>query len=534
MDLSWKLNVARSSPLTNAESKLEELRERCRDSLYAFACAVEPHREWGDCHRELFEFWQKSDLRDIDNTLSLMPRDHQKSHALAVRCAWEIYKYPPITIVYVSATAGLAERQLVDIQNILESRYFRRLSPDMIHADKGRRAMWNTTGISVDHPDREAEGVRDPTIATAGLTTNTTGWHCNFLAKDDVVIPENVGTIEARKKVEASCSQLASVLTTGGKECAVGTRYHPADHYNTLKNMIESIHDEETGEVVDQRAVYAVHERQVEIDGVFLWPRKARKSDGKMFGFNWAELARKKAKYTDTLQFFAQYYNNPNDLENRVIERGNFRYYDREDIVMRNGYWYYKNRKLNVYAAMDFAYSLTVKADWTCIVVFGVDWEFNVHVLDIVRFKTKKTLTYFNNLKDMIIKWEFTNVRVEATAAQAVLVESLKDDVVSEGLHCRIHEHRPNRHNGAKAERIQAALTPRYEAGKILHYKGGLCTYLEEEILLDTPEHDDISDTFAAGLSADYVRKPRRPTQESIQMNEKSSLKFHSRFGGVR
>lgn len=514
-------------------NKLKELQEKCEASLYAFACVVEPHRVWGDCHRELFEFWEMSDVRAIDNTLALMPRDHQKSHALAVRCCWEIFKDPTITILYTSATSGLAERQLLDIQNILESKFFRRLSPDMINKEKGKRAMWNTTGISVDHPAREKEGVRDPTVATAGLTTNTCGWHCKFLAKDDVVVPENAYTEDARKKVEAACSQLASVLTTGGKECAVGTRYHPRDHYNTLKNMVENTHDEETGAILDQQAVYLVHEREVETDGVFLWPREGRKSDGKLFGFNWAELARKKAKYVDTLQFFAQYYNNPNDLENRTIERGNFRYYKKEDIRMLRGHWYYNDRKLNVYAAMDFAYSLTKKADWTCIVVFGIDWEFNVYILDIVRFKTKKTLVYFSNFKDMLLKWEFSRLRAEATAAQAVIVQSLKDDIVTEGIHCIVEEHRPNKGMGAKEERMKAALSPKYEAGKILHFKGGLCNYLEEEVLLDNPPHDDIKDTLAAGLSSDYVRKPRRPAKEYTEEEGMSSLKFHSRFGGA-
>lgn len=539
-----KANTPKTPHVSIAETKLEQLRERCTNSLYKFACAVEPHREYGDCHRELYDFWQQAEVNDIDNTLGLLPRDHQKSHCLAVRCAWEIYKDPTITILYLSATSGLAERQLLDIQNILESRYFRQLSPDMINEDKGKRSMWNTKEIAVDHPDRDKEGVRDPTVSTAGLTTNTTGWHCTFLAKDDVVIPENAYTLEARKKVEASCSQLASVLTTGGTECAVGTRYHPKDHYASLKAMMEEVHDEATGEVLDSKAVYAVHERQVEVNGVFLWPRKARASDGKMFGFNWAELARKKAKYKDRLQFFAQYYNNPNDLDDRNIERGNFLYYKREHIFMQGGNWHYgkskghkgyagESRRLNVYAAMDFAFSKNKKADYTCIVVFGIDFEYNVYVLDIVRFKTNKTSVYFSNFKDMLVKWEFSRLRAEVTAAQEVIVQSLKDSCSDEGIHCRIDKHRPNKYDGAKEERMEAALLPKYEDGKIYHYKGGLCTYLEEEILLDNPEHDDIKNTLADGLSSEYVKKPRRPSRQEEMAKYANPVQYHSRFGGT-
>lgn len=521
--------------LSLREQKLETLREECLHSLWKFACAVEPHRVYGDCHRELFEFWQTSEVKDIDNTLALLPRDHQKSHCLAVRCAWEIYRNPAITIVYMSATSELAERQLVDIQQIMESKYYQMLAPNMIHPNKGKRSMWNTTGISVDHPDREREGVRDPTVAIAGLTTNTTGWHCIFLAKDDVVVPQNAYTSDGREKVGQACSQLASVLTTGGVECAVGTRYHPKDHYNTLKNMTENVHDEETGDILDTKKVYAVFERQVETNGIFLWPRQARDSDGKMFGFNWTELARKKAKYEDTLQFFAQYYNNPNDLDNRNVDRSNFQYYKREHITMRSGRWYYKERRLNVYGAMDFAYSLNSDADYTVVIVIGVDWEFNVYVLDILRFKTKRIQIYFNNLQDALIKWEFSKLRAEVTAAQDVIVTSLKEMITEEGLHCKVHAHRPTRGDGDKEERMEAALTPKYETNKIYHYKGGLCAILEEELLLDNPEHDDIKDAFASCLSADYVRKPRRPQNEDEDNTSiMSRLKFNSRFGGAR
>lgn len=513
------------------QKALEALREECHASLWKFAQTVEPLRVYGDCHRELFEMWQKADLNDVLNTLALMPRDHQKSHCLAVRCAWEIYNNPAITIIYVSATAGLAERQLYDIKNILTSTEFTLLCPEMLEREEGKRAMWNTSAIAVDHPARKKEGVRDPTVATAGLTTNTTGWHCNFLAKDDVVVPDNAYTADGRKKVEAACSQLASVLTTDGRECAVGTRYHPQDHYNTLIEMMEDVHDEETGEIIDSVKTYQVHERQVETSGVFLWPRMRRSSDGKMFGFDWAQLAKKKAKYKDRLQFYAQYYNNPNDIENRAVERENFRYYKREDVQMKGGRWHYKARRLNVYAAVDFAFSKRTKADYSCVVVFGIDFEFNVYVLDILRFKTDKTQVYFKNIKAAWLKWGFTYIRAEITAAQAVIVSSIKDMIAEEGLHIRVEEHRPNRYDGAKEERIDAALTPRYEAGTILHYYGAECSLLEEEILLDNPPHDDISDTLASGLSANFVSKPPRPRMEESQ--DMSSLHFHKRFGGA-
>ena len=156
--------------------------------------------------------------------------------------------------------------------------------------------------------------------------------------------------------------------------------------------------------------------------------------------------------------------------------------------------------------------------------------------MDIFRFKTKRIKIYFDNLLTALIKWEFNKLRAEVTAAQAVIAQSLKELITDEGMHCKVHEHRPTRHDGDKEERMAAALDPKYEGKKVYHFKGGLCAILEEELLLDNPEHDDIKDALASLLSADYIRKPRRPRDDesSGNMSVLSRLKFNSRFGGVQ
>ncbi len=51
-----------------------------------------------------------------------------------------------------------------------------------------------------------------------------------------------------------------------------------------------------------------------------------------------------------------------------------------------------KEIKLNVYAAIDFAFSLRKKADYTALVVIGVDHQGNFYILDIDRFKTDRII----------------------------------------------------------------------------------------------------------------------------------------------
>lgn len=514
--------------------RLDEIREACLSSLYTFACTVEPHRVWGDVHKDLFNWWQASyegklPEGNIENLLALLPRDHQKSHCMAVLSAWLITLDPAITIIYVSATSYLSEQQLTDIKNILDSKLYRTLWPDMIHPEEGKRDTWNNNEIVVDHPRRKEEGVRDATVLAAGLTTNTTGLHCAVLMKDDVVVPDNAYTDEGRRKVAAATSQLASVLTTGGWEFVVGTRYHPRDHYNDLKEMKEEVYSDD-GEVVEEQKVYAVFEKVVEENGIFLWPKEYRGTDGKPFGFDWKELARKKAKYLDRTQFFAQYYNNPNDMENQQISRDKFLYYEQRHLEERLGTWWINGRRLNVYAGMDFAFSLSKKADSTCIVIIGIDYDFNIYVLDIYRFKTKTTETYFSNLLAAQSKWGFRNLRAEVTAAQDVIVQYLKDRAKSEGMVLNIDSHRPNRYTGAKEERIAAALEPRYQNGQVFHFKGGYCSMLEEELMLENPPHDDIKDTLAIVVSGD-IRKPLRRSGEASNVQ---NIQYHPRFGGVK
>lgn len=493
---------------TRNEDGLDELRAACEGSLKLYAHTVEPHRLYGECHDELYDWWQQCEEKGILNTLALLPRDHQKSHCITVWCGWQIVRDPATTIVYLSATTELANRQLDDIKNLLTSDIHMILWPDLVNPEEGKRAMWNQSAFSVDHPKRKAEGVRDPTCVCAGMTTVTTGWHCKILVKDDVVVPENAYTKEGRDKVEKKCSQMASILTTGGLEWVVGTRYHGGDHYNTLMNMTFDLYDGE-GMVVETRPLYESMVRVVEKDGKFLWPRAARK-DGVKFGFDFQELSIKKAKYTDRLQFNAQYYQDPNDPEGDRVTTSMFMYYNRAKLQYKGGKWYYLNRELCIVAAVDFAFSLARRADFTTIAVVGMDWEGNRYILDLVRFKTAEVQGYYDVLRPLHMKWHFKYVRVEATAAQVVLCNELRLKFENDGQHVKLEDFRPSKQLGAKEERIAAALKPAYKENMVYHYRGGECVTLEEELTEDTPAHDDVKDVVAGAFSYDRLKRPYR------------------------
>jgi hypothetical protein len=512
--------------------KKELIKEQALSSLSSFIRLVHPQRVLGSIHDELIGWWTREEAST--HQLVLLPRDHGKSAMVAYRVVWEITKDPTLRVLYVSATANLAQKQLKFIKDILTSDIYRFYWPEMVSTTWDNREKWTETEIAVDHPLRKKEAVRDPTVFTAGLTTTITGLHFDICVLDDVVVNENAYTVEGREKVKTQYSLLASIEGADAVEWVVGTRYHPKDLYNNLSEMTVDIFDA-TGELVNSEPLYEIFERQVEDmgdgTGQFLWPRQQR-YDGKWFGFDAGILARKRAQYLDRVQFRAQYYNDPNDSENAAIGRECFQYYDPKHLHRDQGKWYLRGKRVNIFAAVDFAFSVRIKADFTAIVVVGVDSDFNYYVLDIERFKTDKISDYFQKILKLHQKWDFRKIRAEVSVAQQVIVQDLKQNYIRpHGLALSIEEYRPNRHQGNKEERMDAVLQPRYNNRQVWHYQGGNCQLLEEELVLVNPPHDDIKDCLASAIEACVA--PTAQNRNYLGMDNVLPFNSHVRFGGV-
>ena len=507
-------------------TQIDQIREAAEADLLTFIKLVAPHLLLGAIHEELITWWSRTDRKD--NQLVLLPRGHMKSKLAAYRTAWYITNHPETTVLYVSATADLAEKQLYAIKQIIDSPIYRRYWSNMIHPEEGKREKWAVAEIAVDHPQRKLEGIRDATCKAVGLTSNTTGFHADIVVLDDIVVPSNAYSEDGREKVTNAYSQLASIENPGAEEWVVGTRYHPKDIYDTMINMKETYYDNEEDEE-SEIEVYELFQRVVEIEGEFLWAKRTRK-DGKAFGFDAKELARIKAKYIDTTQFYSQYYNDPNTTENARINSDNFQYFDKAALNVKDGDWYIRDRKLNIFAAIDFAFSLRRQADYTALVVVGVDHQANYYVLDIDRFKTERIVDYYTRILHAWEKWGFRKIRAEITVAQQTIVKELKDSYLKpNGIPLSIDEFRPTRHLGDKAQRVGAILEPKYDNLQVWHYKGGNCQTLEEELVMVHPPHDDVKDALANAMAISLVPKLRM--SQGLGFNK--ALPTHSRFGGI-
>lgn len=506
-----------------------EIRLQAEADLVAFINLVAPGRVLGSIHEDVCNWWTKENAKS--HQLLLLPRDHMKSALIAFRVAWELTKDPTLRVLYISSFSNLAQKQLSFIKQIFESEIHRRYWPEHIHPEEGKRSKWTASEIELDHPLRAKEQVRDPSIFTGGLTTSLTGLHCDIAVLDDVVVQENAYTQEGRNKVKTQYSLLASIEGADAKEWVVGTRYHPKDLYSELIKMEQEVYEGE--EVVDMEAIYESMEHQVEDSGTgvgeFLWPRQHR-YDGKVFGFDKQVLAKKRAQYLDRFQFRAQYYNDPNDPDSRPVDPENFQYYDKKHLGVNGGRWWLKDRPLNVIASIDFAYTKGKRSDYSAIVVIGIDSDSNIYVLDIDRFKEDRIAGYFEKILHMTNKWNLRKLRCEVTAAQATIVKDLKDNYIkAQGINLKILEHRPTSHSGSKEERIDAALSARYDNQMMWHYRGGNCQVLEEELLSYHPPHDDVKDALASAVEVAIKPSASKARQGSSVV----PIATHPRFGGV-
>lgn len=506
--------------ITNVKT-MDDLRKLCEKDFYSFIVTVAPYAVMGKIHEDVCTFLQ-ADTRKNPYKLVMLPRGHRKSFLLAMYACWRIVKDPSVTILYFSATSDLAEYQLKVIKQTLESDNCRKLWKNLINAEEGKRAMWTNTAIIVDHPLRAREGIRDATVRTAGLTTNTTGAHADLIIGDDLVCPENNTSI-GRKQVAEKYAQFHSLLNPNGMMVVAGTHYDPKDLYVTMKETQEELYND-SGEFIGTKDQWSVFERVVEKDGEFIWAR-TKAPNGKYYGYDMGVLAKIKAGYdSDITQFYAQYYNNPNAAGASGFSPDVFQYYNPDKLHTEGGNWYLNGEPLNVFAAIDFSYTISRRADYTVIAVVGYSASKYYYVLAIDRFQTTEIQEYFRHIMSLHSKYNFKKLSAECTAAQSVIVKALKQKLSDNGIRLPITETKPFTN---KLERINAVLKPAYEDYRVYHYRGGNCELLEEELTAARPSHDDIKDALSNAFEICIA-----PSAQYINYQYNAAPRVYGRFGG--
>ncbi len=500
-----------------------EVKEQAERDLYTFAVLNNPTREYGPIHQLVFKMLESN----LVCLLLLLPRSHMKSHCIAVWVAWWITKHPYTTVMYVSATEGLALKQVYAIKQILESDVYRRYWPEMVHPDEAKREKWTATEIIVDHPLRKLHGVRDATLMAASIGKNTTGLHCEVLVYDDIVVPENAYTEGGRQDVQSSVSMFDSILNPGGIKKAVGTRYHPKDVYGIWLDMEVEQYDDE-GNMTGTAKVWKVYERPVHDEtGAFLWPRTYSTVTKQWYGFDLRTLAAIRATYVSMGhrdRYHSQYFNDPN-FKDGESGATTFYYYAREKLREEGGQWLYMGSPLAIYLGGDFAYTTSQRSDFTAYGVIGVTQDNMKLILDLAQFKTSSYEVYFAELLALQKKWGFRRGKLEVNGGANVIANYIESRLREENVHL-VLEVKAQSQN--KSERTAAILTPEYDTKRVLHFKGGWMNEYEDQLTLARPAHDDLRDAVTIGFE---IAKP--PSRRERQKESPTNVVV-GRFGGRR
>lgn len=153
----------------------------------------------------------------------MMPRGHAKSTLLGCYNAWRYYVDPTYRILHQGDQDGTADKTSRDTKYILQHHPLTRHLIDI----KGEIRFWWVPG---------ADDPRNPSMQAAGILSNITSSRADEIQNDDVEVPKNIATPEAREKLRFRLSEQVHILVPGGRHLYVGT---PHTHDTVYQEQID-------------------------------------------------------------------------------------------------------------------------------------------------------------------------------------------------------------------------------------------------------------------------------------------------------
>lgn len=417
-------------------------------------------------HYELAEFMESKG----DSKLVLCPRGHLKSTICTVAYPlWRALNNPDCRILLANYKLDNAKSFLLQIRqeltnNEVITHVYRKVLPDT------KKVRWNETNITLHRKSNPKEA----TFEVTGVGGEITGRHYDVILFDDIVGPENVGTLEQLNKLRNWWNQMQAILEPGGDQILVGTRWHFADLYGyIMENLSQQF-------LIFHRSVYRD-------DGAPLWEKKFKKETLERIEERMA---------TDPKQgralWVAQYLNQVIDEATAAFKRAKLKHFKDTDLPLA----------LGISITLDPAISDKQSADRSAITVRGVDEKNNWYVLDVWAERGVEPNVLVARLFDTYLKWNekwpVQAVAVEAIAYQKSLIFSINDEMAKRNVFLPLVEISSHRQN--KELRIKSII-PRYNMGAIF-FRNPLESGDQTDILLDEmfrfpkSEHDDCLDSL--------------------------------------
>jgi terminase large subunit-like protein len=134
-----------------------------------------------------------------------------KSTVLAIYNAWRYYVDPTYRILHQGSDDGTAYKTSRDTQNVLRNHP---LTKDLLPNKPGQVEQWWVEG---------AEDARNASMYARGIMSNVTSARCDEAQNDDVEVPRNIQTAEAREKLRYRLGEQIHIMVPGARQLFIGT-----------------------------------------------------------------------------------------------------------------------------------------------------------------------------------------------------------------------------------------------------------------------------------------------------------------------
>lgn len=520
---------------------------------------------FAEIHREMATFLTYPQLvhvpeeEKIYRRLMMIPRGHLKTTLTVAYVLWRLYRNPNIRILVATATKDLSlqivkqAKQLLEDETLGEEVWNIRphvegnMIPSMDRGQSYRRRRAAREALIEDNANTESEDkkivwradaiqvVRDgvfkePSLMATSTGSNITGMHFDLIIMDDIINDDTCATPEKMEKTMEWAGDVESILDPprsvlmgkisafplrefiGDEQVVIGTRYAKGDYYEYLQDNKEKLEYD-----IFYRNIYK--NGKDDSDG-YIWEEK--------FNRLYVDRLRKRLS---TRRFGSQYLNTIITAEEQILDQGNLQYFSNAKVEMID-------RKARIFLegdvgvdivpvlVVDPAISEKKTADYTVILVGGLDYNRNLYILDFFCGRVSPTILV-EKLFELSDKWEVKMAHVEAVAYQKALIPMIKSKF-NEYKPISISEYLPK---GDKKGRIETHLEPLFTNKKV-YLSGWMANHseLQEEIYYFPAKnvHDDILDAMTMLCE---LANPTRDKNKKKRRRGKIG-KYNSKYGG--
>jgi hypothetical protein len=152
-------------------------------------------------------------------------RGFGKSTILAVYNAWRYYLDPTYRILHQSESDPTAYKTSRDTQNVLRNHP---LTKHLLPAGQGTVEQWWVLG---------AQDFRNASMFAKGILSNVTSARADECQNDDVEVPRNIQTPEAREKMRYRLGEQIHIMVPGARQLFIGTPHTHDSIYDEVEGL---------------------------------------------------------------------------------------------------------------------------------------------------------------------------------------------------------------------------------------------------------------------------------------------------------